>query len=352
MTLPGGFWPGEWPFRLGLAGAGRMGRSHLAALRTSEAVELVGVADPSPEARAVAAADGLTACATVDELLSIPDLHGVLVATPTDTHLEVVRTVVSHGLPVLCEKPCGTSVEEVEACAAAAKRAGVILRVAYWRRFVPALVTLRQRMRAGDLGRLLAVNCYQWDASPPDAEFREHSGGILIDMGVHEFDQLRWLTGSEITHVDVIGSRDHRDGTDPDCVQLVAGLTDGATAMVSLGRWHPAGDTCKVEVFGTGGTEECCFVLPDGGNAVVTAALRCQAESFAREVRLAGLPEGGAATSGDSEGPIPVGAMVADAVAALHLAGLAKRQLAGRRSAAPLPPAPAGLIPDRGKGHG
>lgn len=125
------------------------------------------------------------------------------------------------------------------------------------------------------------MNCSQWDLEPPSQEFRASSGGIFADMGVHEFDQIRWLTGQEIVSMHAARTA----GDDPDCVQIVAELDGGSTAMISLGRWHPQGDSVKVEVYGTKGTASCWFLQPVGGEAAFHQALRLQAEDFARLVR-------------------------------------------------------------------
>lgn len=300
-------------FRLGLAGAGRMGRTHLAAIAGSRVVSVAGVAEPDPAARDAVAAAGVPAYASLADLLAAGGLDGALIAVPTDQHVDVLAQVMAAGLPALCEKPCGLSVDEAGRCAAIAAEAGLVLQVAYWRRFVPALAELRQRMLGGELGDILAVNCYQWDATPPAAEFRVSSGGIYVDMGVHEFDQVRWLTGQEFTSLSTAASPG--GGADPDCAQLVAELDGGSTAMVSLGRWHPAGDTCKVEVFGTKGTVSARFLDPAGGDGVFREALRLQAEDFARTVSRAAS----------------AGATVADAIAALRIAvqaGAGQSQLA------------------------
>jgi myo-inositol 2-dehydrogenase / D-chiro-inositol 1-dehydrogenase len=303
-------------FSLGLVGAGRMGRAHLAALGQSGVVSVAAVAEPAPEARAAVAAEGVAAFASLDEMLAGAGLDGALIAVPTDRHVEVLGQVMAAGLPALCEKPCGLTVEEAGRCAAIAEQAGLMLQVAYWRRFVPALTKLRQRMAGGELGDILAVNCYQWDATPPSAEFRGSSGGIYVDMGVHEFDQVRWLTGQEFRSVKTAAAPGV--GTDPDCAQLVAELDGGSTAMVSLGRWHPAGDSCKIEVFGTKGTASSWFLDPAGGDAVFREALRLQAEDFARSVS-AGQADRRAALAPSSS----AGASVTDAIAALRIAAQA-----------------------------
>jgi myo-inositol 2-dehydrogenase/D-chiro-inositol 1-dehydrogenase len=286
-----------------------MGRTHLAALAGSRQVRVTGLAEPDPAARAAAARPGLPGFATVAELVAAGNLDGVLVAAPTSAHDPIVTEIAAAGLPVLCEKPCGLDTAQAQACAAAADRAGVLLQVAYWRRFVPELAALRQRIRAGELGRILAVNCYQWDEAPPGAGFRGASGGIFADMGVHEFDQVRWLTGQEFGALQVAAAG---PSTDPDCAQAVAGLDGGGTALISLVRWHPAGDTCRVEVLGTAGTASVVFLPPGAGDGPFRAALRRQAEDFARAV---------------TTGAPGQGASAADAVIALDLAGQAAAQL-------------------------
>jgi myo-inositol 2-dehydrogenase/D-chiro-inositol 1-dehydrogenase len=271
-------------FRLGLVGAGRMGRTHLEAIKGSSAIVVEGVAEPRGDTREALRRDGLPAFEGIEEMLEQCTLDGVLVAVPTGLHLEVVRRLMAKGLPVLCEKPCGLTSAEAEQCAKAAEETGGTLQVAYWRRFVPELQRLHERIKQGELGDILAIECHQWDASPPPLEFRSGSGGILVDMGVHEFDQVRWLTGQEFGPVKVAVSRVGAGARDPDCAQVVAELDGGATASVSLGRWHPAGDSCKVDLFGTKATESIWFLEPSAGDAAFLEALRLQLEDFVRSV--------------------------------------------------------------------
>lgn len=309
--------PADGRFRLGLLGAGRMGRTHLQAIQGSDVVAVAGVVEPQLEIRSAVRESGVLAVGSLEELLAAGDIDGALIAVPTDRHLAVVRQVMAAGIPVLCEKPCGLTVEEAAQCASVAAGADLLLQVAYWRRFVPDLALLRQRILHGDLGEILAVNCYQWDAAPPPAAFRESSGGMFVDMGVHEFDQIRWLTGQEFAIARVAVCRVGASAGDPDCAQLVAELDGGSTALVSLGRWHPEGDSCKVEVFGTRGTAASWFVRPADGDGSFRQALRLQAEDFAQSVR--------AGTGG--------GASVSDAIAALRVAGLASDPLIAEPSA-------------------
>jgi myo-inositol 2-dehydrogenase / D-chiro-inositol 1-dehydrogenase len=294
-------------FRIAVVGAGRMGRAHLDAIENSDSATVGAVVDPDPEARDLAAARGITAYPSVEALLSDAEAEGVVIAAPTDLHERLVGACAAAGLAILCEKPCGLTSAEAAAAVALAQRHGVVLQVAYWRRFVSDLEEVRERIGGGELGEVLSVQCEQWDAAPPAAAFLDRSGGIFVDMGVHEFDQIRWLTSCELETVKAVASRSEAtEGLphDVDCGQVVGSLSDGGTALVSLGRWHASGDSCRVEVFGTKRTVRSWFLPPSSGDGVLARALVRQIDDF---VRLA-------------NGSSSVGASGHDAVVALALA--------------------------------
>jgi myo-inositol 2-dehydrogenase/D-chiro-inositol 1-dehydrogenase len=193
--------------------------------------------------------------------------------------------------------------------------AHVPLQIAYWRRFVPELQVLRERIIRGDFGEILSVSCLQWDGAPPAASFRARSGGIFVDMGVHEFDQARWLTSSDFTESSAIASSvvtDPESAGDPDSAQVLCATSSGATVLVSLGRYYAGGDMCSVAIFGTQDHTTSVFLDPIDGEAVQLDALRHQASSFADFAR---------------GGPC-LGATVDDAIAALEAAAKAAAQLA------------------------
>jgi myo-inositol 2-dehydrogenase / D-chiro-inositol 1-dehydrogenase len=305
------------PFRLGLIGAGRMGRTHLRGLAGSERVAVTAIAEVSEDTRRIVPDVGAAVYPGITEMLDAESLDGVLIVVPTDRHLDVINEVADRGLPILCEKPCGLTVTQTLAAVTAADWAGVPFQVAYWRRYVPALRALREAIAAGELGTVHLVACYQWDDRPPTDEFRAHSGGILIDMGVHEFDEMRWLTGQELGDMKAISSgivpgglirhvpgKQPQRSADVDGAQVLVQLSDGSSGLVSLGRFHPAGDMARAEVFGTKGTARCDFLDPAEGERAQLAALRLQAESFAD------FASGGPCT----------GATGADAIAALDAA--------------------------------
>jgi len=221
--------------------------------------------------------------ADVQELLAAGGFDAVLVAAPTDLHRDLVATFAEARVSILCEKPCGLTAAETRASTNVVADAGVVLQIGYWRRFVPELVELRERLVAGALGALSLIQCWQWDEQPPSPAFRSRSGGILIDMGVHEFDQIRWLTGQEFEEIAAMASAVAVGAPvpgDPDTVQAQAGLSGGAIATVSLGRRFPPGDSCWVEVMGTDGHTRSEFMSGPDGDAVFLGALISQIEAF------------------------------------------------------------------------
>ena len=293
---------------LALIGAGRMGRMHLRALNPAagrtRAVRVTDVVEPAEAARETLRDKGYRVHVTLADLLEARRPNGILVAAPTDRHTEVTRAALTAGVPVLCEKPAGLNWREIEETGRVAAERGAAFQVAYWRRFVPAMVALRERILAGELGQVLHVVCAQWDGAPPPPHFRRSSGGAFVDMGVHEFDVVRWLTGQSVDSVVAVQTPalDPQARPDADNAQALLGLSDGATAAVSLGRHYPGGDLVTIEVFGSAGHERWTVLDPGDGDAPMLDALARQAESFAVLVR--GGPRRGAGT--------------ADAVAALQ----------------------------------
>jgi len=272
---------------LALVGAGRMGRMHLRALGPAGRVSITDVVEPAAAGREVLRDGRYRLHARLADLLAARRPDGVLVAAPTDRHTEIARTALAAGIPVLCEKPAGLAWREIEETGRLAEQRGVAFQVAYWRRFVPSMVALRERIGAGELGQVLHVVCAQWDGAPPPARFRRESGGAFLDMGVHEFDVIRWLTGQPVAAVVAVQTPalDAAAWPDADNAQALLRLADGATAAVSLGRHHPGGDLVTVEVFGSAGHERLTVLDPDYGDEPMVDALARQAESFAELVR-------------------------------------------------------------------
>lgn len=294
-------------FRLGLAGGGRMGRSHMAALHAGGDVRVMAVAEPDASTRDKIEGPGVAVYATLGGMLDGGGLDGVLIAVPSPMHVAVVREIAARGLPILCEKPCGVRASMAAEANGIAQSAGVVLQIAYWRRFVPALQALRARIASGALGGLYHLDAQQWDGAPPAAAFRATSGGVFVDMLVHELDQIRWLSGQDFAEVRALAStvEDEHVAGDAECATALFRLSGGTTAIATAGRRYPDGDAIRVMAFGTRDAEDLLVHRPAVGLDVIDEALRRQAAGFAALV-------GGAEGTG--------GATAADAVAALAAA--------------------------------
>lgn len=294
-------------FRLAVVGAGRMGQLHLTVLREVAEIEVVGVVEPALQVRQQLERFGLPVFADVPALVASTPVDGWLVAVPTPAHLQVVMELAYFGAPILCEKPAGLSVGEALQIGRVASSTGVRVQVAYWRRFVPSLKLLRARILAGELGTVQSIICQQWDEAPPSQAFRQSSGGIFVDMGVHEVDQLRWLTGSELDPVAAVGRIDPASG-DQDSAHGLVELSSGASGVISLGRFFPGGDLVAVEVFGSRGHERLVLLDPQQADVAQRLALQEQLRDFIA---------GGSA-----------GATMSDAVAAFRVAEALQAELA------------------------
>jgi len=291
-------------FRLGLVGAGRMGQTHLAALKESSTVAVTTIVEPRPDVAAALAADGYAVHATTDDLLSAGGVDGFLVATPSGFHVDVIRQLAPAGLPILSEKPCGLSVDDASAVKEIVERARVRLQIGYWRRFVPAMIELKNDIESGRFGRLLFVHASQWDYRPPAAEFRNSSGGILTDMGVHEIDVIHWLTGEAPRAITGTVLMSTTPGVvDEDSAVFTLTLPSGTLGIATLGRFYPDADFVGIEVMGEEDHVRIEVLAGAAGEATQMAALRAQAEAFAA-------------------GGVPDGATIDDAVTALRVVSL------------------------------
>ena len=118
-------------FRLGLVGAGRMGQTHLAAVKDSATVTVTAVVEPRSDVATALTAEGYAVHASIDDLLDSGGVDGFLVATPSGFHVDVIRQLAPAVLPILSEKPCGLSVEDASAVKDIVERAGVRLQIGY-----------------------------------------------------------------------------------------------------------------------------------------------------------------------------------------------------------------------------
>jgi myo-inositol 2-dehydrogenase/D-chiro-inositol 1-dehydrogenase len=238
--------------RIGVAGVGRIGTMHATNLAALDTVDEVLLFDPIP-GRAAQAAELLRARAvdTLDELLAAVD--GTLIATPTDTHPEVLRRCLAARVPALCEKPIADDLTALHALVEEVEAAGIPVLVGFQRRFDPAVAELHRRIRAGELGTVYQVRAVGNDASPPD--YLPSSGGIFRDLLIHDLDAVPWLVGEPVVEVYASGSvlvdQAFADSDDVDNAVAVLRFAGGAHAVLTAGRHDPLGYDHRIEVLGS-----------------------------------------------------------------------------------------------------
>lgn len=184
--------------RVGVIGVGSMGRNHARVYRDLPEVELVGVADPQREAlEQVAGRYGGQPFEDPIQLMEEGDLDAASVTVPTRDHLEIALALIERGVPILIEKPIAFTVEEGRQIIEAAAQGNVGLMVGHIERFNPAIVDLKKRLEAGELGRVYQVEARR-EGPFPD---RIKDVGVVIDLAVHDLDVMRHITGSEVLRV-------------------------------------------------------------------------------------------------------------------------------------------------------
>jgi myo-inositol 2-dehydrogenase/D-chiro-inositol 1-dehydrogenase/scyllo-inositol 2-dehydrogenase (NAD+) len=193
------------PFRLAVVGAGRAGLVHAANVQHwLPAAELACLVEiDEARAREAAAGLGVTAFTSLDEALAQARIDGVVITTPTFTHAELAVLAAAAGAHVFCEKPMALDLEECDRMAAAAEDAGVALQIGFVRRFQTEFVEAKRRIEAGAIGEPMVVKSLTRGPGlpPPWAHDLRLSNGMLAEVNSHDFDCVRWLTGSEIVRV-------------------------------------------------------------------------------------------------------------------------------------------------------
>jgi myo-inositol 2-dehydrogenase/D-chiro-inositol 1-dehydrogenase len=246
---------------LGLVGAGRMGAIHARAIAGHvPGARLVGVADVDVD-RARALAGELeveVAVGSAEELVRRPEVAAVIVAVSSSHHLAVIRQAAAAGCDIFCEKPLALTVPDSEAAIAAADVAGVRLQVGFMRRFDPAYRRGMRRLQDGAIGRPILFKSLQFDPGPPSLAFADPavSGGIHVDMGIHEYDLARWLMGDEVVEVHAWGSAvafpDLATVGDVDSAVVNLRFAGGGTGSIELARSSSSEDV-RTEIVGERG---------------------------------------------------------------------------------------------------
>lgn len=263
--------------RVGVIGAGRIGRVHTAHLahRIPE-VEIVAICDVVTAAAEKCAADfGIP---TVEKdtraLLARGDVDAVVICSSTDTHAPLIVDAAAAGKHIFCEKPIALDLKVIDNAVEAARRAKVKLQIGYNRRFDSNYRRVWELIRQGTVGDVHIIHIMSRDPAPPPIAYVKRSGGIFFDMMIHDFDMARYLVGSEVREVFTLAAVrvDPEIGKAGDLDTAVVALRfeNGALGTIDNSRKAVYGYDQRVEVFGSKGMAQSGNNSPN--NVIVSGA--------------------------------------------------------------------------------
>src|ERR1700726_2137194 len=193
--------------KMAVIGTGFIGSVHAKNVARHPGTELVAVNDANFEfARKAAAATGAQAVADIAEIFENKSIEAVVIATPTNTHVEYLTRAASAGKAIYCEKPIGLDYEEAEKAVRAVRAADVPVMLGFNRRFDASHAAVKAAVDRGEVGKVEIVQLTSRGPNPPPISYVKVSGGQLRDQTIHFFDLLRWLTSDEPVEVYAIGA--------------------------------------------------------------------------------------------------------------------------------------------------
>ncbi len=244
--------------KIAIMGLGRIGRMHAEMISHRVDGLEVGLVFDAVQSTAVEVGQQLNVpvAGNLDEVLT-SDVDAVAICTSTDTHVELTVAAAEAGKAIFLEKPVSLNLSDIDRALAAVSKASVPLQVGFNRRFDPSHAAVQEAVASGDIGDVQLVKITSRDPAPPPIEYIKVSGGIFLDMMIHDFDMARFVVGSEVSQVYAAAAVrvDPAIGNAGDVDTAVAVLTheDGTITTIDNSRQAVYGYDQRVEVFGSEG---------------------------------------------------------------------------------------------------
>ena len=245
--------------RIAVLGVGRIGRMHAQLIaRQVPGAALAMVQDVNADAAAAVGAE-LQVPHTTDiaDVFANPDVDAVAICSSTDTHVPLLIAAAQAGKAIFCEKPVSLDLAKVDEALAVVKASGVPIQIGFNRRFDPAHKSVRDAVASGAVGDLHVLRITSRDPAPPPIAYVKVSGGLFLDMMIHDFDMARYVAGSEVVEVFARAAVrvDPAIGEAGDVDTAVVMLTheNGCITTIDNSRQAVYGYDQRVEAFGSGG---------------------------------------------------------------------------------------------------
>lgn len=243
--------------KIGLLGAGRIGRIHGMNVAQHKDAHLSAVADVDAAAARALADETKAAASSIEAILADQSIDAVLICTPTDTHADLIEAAAKAGKAIFCEKPVDLNAERIRSCLSVVKNAGAPLMIGFNRRFDPHFAALHRRLREGESGTIEIVTIISRDPNPPPIDYVKRSGGLFRDMMIHDLDMARHLLGEEPVVIHALGSSLVNPAIgaagDVDTAVVMMKTASGKIAQISNSRRATYGYDQRIEVHGSQG---------------------------------------------------------------------------------------------------
>lgn len=244
--------------RFALFGAGRIGRMHADNLVRHPKAELAYVYDVAGEAaKACATRHGAKVASGIEQALGDKSVDAVLIASSTDTHIDLIQASVEAGKAVLCEKPIDLDIGRVDACWQRIKERDPKVMIGFNRRFDPSFKAVHDAIRAGEIGDLRQVIITSRDPEVPPVAYMQVAGGLLRDMTIHDFDLSRYLLGEEPVKVacfaQALIAQEVKDLNDHDTAMIILETASGRQCCINNYRRAVYGYDQRIEAIGETG---------------------------------------------------------------------------------------------------
>lgn len=245
---------------IAIIGIGRIGKIHLR-----------NIVSHFPQANIVAAADTNytaedfkkiykeTIFFSTDpaEVISMPNVDAIVICTPTSSHAQLIEKALESGKHIFCEKPIDLSLERTILLVKKAKASGLKLMLGFNRRFDPDFMQAHKNIRAGKIGDIQVVKITSRDPGLPPIDYIKNSGGLFMDMAIHDFDMARYMMGKEVKEVYANGlvlvDKKVAEAGDIDTALTTLVFEDGTYAVIDNSRKAVYGYDQRIEVFGSNG---------------------------------------------------------------------------------------------------
>ncbi len=247
---------------VGVVGAGRIGKLHMNNLKKLPQVRLKTVSDIYADDLKDWFAESCAEKFTKDyrELLNDPEIDAVFICSPTDTHTEIIKEAANAGKHIFCEKPISFSDKETLEAYEAVQKAGVKFQLGFNRRYDRNFHRVKQLVEDKTIGDLHVLKITSRDPNPPSLDYVSRSGGIFMDMTIHDFDMARFISGSEVEEVYVQGATlinpKISELGDIDTAIITLKFESGGVGVIDNSRQAVYGYDQRLEAFGSKGSAQ------------------------------------------------------------------------------------------------